>query len=162
MDDIAYICLGKDSSGSDVSPVLTCNRSDHPLDKIAYTPLRTIASMTHCVIALGSDTTMLPKPIYTNFFPKLCAVSINSTRSSGGVHFLALTSASSRNQYPMQRLEWVNNDLNCYEPVMRIHSGQSNGGGTTCELKLYKMGSCGVPFCRGLCCRAATHSCAIG
>jgi hypothetical protein len=69
---------------------------------------------------------MDPNPIYTIFLPSSLALSMNSMSPSGGLHFLlAESSGSSRNQYP----------------VMRIHSYQSSGGGTTVGLKLYRKGT---------------------
>lgn len=93
------ISLGSGTSGSATSPALfTCSLSDQPFDKIAYTPLLRIASTTHFVMDFGSETTMDPKPIYTIFLFSARAVSMNLSNSGGGVHFLALTSASSKNQ----------------------------------------------------------------
>ena len=63
MEAIGYIEDGKGSSISLASVVLTVNLSDHPFERIARTPLLTTASITQRVIALGSETTMLPKPM---------------------------------------------------------------------------------------------------
>ena len=83
--------------------------SDQPLERMAWTPLRRMASMTVRVILFGSDTTILPKPMYMIFFLDLRALSIKLIKSAEGCHFLDPTSASSRNQYP--RIRSVKNKL---------------------------------------------------
>jgi hypothetical protein len=103
MEEIGKISWGSGSSGSVASAVFFDNLSDQPLERMACTPLRKMASITVRVIPLGSDTTILPKPTYTSFFLDLRALSMNLIKSSGGCHFLDPTSASSRNQYPMIR-----------------------------------------------------------
>src|SRR5271154_6261201 len=111
---------------SDFCAFLSFSRSDHPLHRIHLTPAFLTDSMTVSVRAFGSETTIDPNPMYTIFLLSARAFAIKSTISCCGSHFFfVVLSESSRNQYP----------------VTIIQSTQSNGGGTTEGLKLYKNGT---------------------